>query len=86
MMDTARPLADSDEMTTLSVPDAGREFFDLSLKPAYQAARRGEIPVIRVGNLLKVPRLAVRAMFIELGRLAAERADKRNQPEQVDAA
>jgi hypothetical protein len=40
---------------TLSVPDAGRKYFGLSRNAAYAAARRGEIPTIRLGHLLKVP-------------------------------
>jgi excisionase family DNA binding protein len=44
---------------TLSVPEAGRKYFDLSRDGAYRAAERGEIPTIRVGRLLRVP---VRAM------------------------
>jgi hypothetical protein len=74
------------DLNTMSVPEAGRYCFGgLSAKSAYQAARRGEIPVIRLGDLLKVPQLAVREMYLELGRLAAQRADKRNT-EQADAA
>jgi hypothetical protein len=41
---------------TLSVPDAGRIYFGLSRNGSYEAARRGELPVIRVGkNRLRVP-------------------------------
>lgn len=44
---------------TLSVPEAGRKYFDLSRASSYAAAGRGEIPTIRIGHLLRVP---VRAM------------------------
>src|SRR5262245_15814549 len=44
---------------TLSVPEAGRKYFGLSRNGAYMAAARGEIPVIKVGRLLRVP---IRAM------------------------
>ena len=40
---------------TLSVPEAGREYFDLGRNAAYAAASRGEIPTIRIGKLLRVP-------------------------------
>lgn len=40
---------------TISVPEAGRRYFDLSRGGAYAAARAGTIPTIRVGRLLKVP-------------------------------
>jgi excisionase family DNA binding protein len=44
---------------TMSVPEAGKKYFDLSRDGSYRAAERGEIPTIRVGRLLRVP---VRAM------------------------
>jgi hypothetical protein len=40
---------------TMTVPEAGREYFDLSRNAAYAAAKRGEIPTIRIGKLLRVP-------------------------------
>ena len=40
---------------TISVPEAGRRYFDLSKNASYEAARRGDIPAIRVGRLLRVP-------------------------------
>ena len=50
----------SDEIPlTLSVPEAGKRYLGLSRNAAYAAADRGEIPVIRIGRLLRVP---VRAM------------------------
>ncbi len=44
---------------TVSVPEAGKEYFGLSRNGSYEAARRGDIPTIRVGRLLRV---AVAAM------------------------
>jgi hypothetical protein len=35
---------------TMSVPDAGRHYFDLGRNASYEAARRGEIPTIRIGG------------------------------------
>jgi hypothetical protein len=43
----------------MSVPEAGKKYFDLSRDASYAAAQRGDIPTIRVGRLLRVP---VRAM------------------------
>jgi hypothetical protein len=40
---------------TLSVPEAGRDYFGLSRNGSYEAARRGEIPTIRIGARLRVP-------------------------------
>jgi hypothetical protein len=40
---------------TISVPEAGRTYFGLSRNAAYAAAKRGEIPTIKMGKLLRVP-------------------------------
>jgi hypothetical protein len=48
-----------DKPLTMSVPEAGKRYFNLSRNASYAAAERGEIPVIRIGRLLRVP---VRAM------------------------
>lgn len=40
---------------TITVPDAGREYFGLSRNAAYAAAKRGDIPTIKIGKLLRVP-------------------------------
>ena len=40
---------------TITVPDAGREYFGLSRNAAYAAAIRGDIPTIKIGRLLRVP-------------------------------
>jgi hypothetical protein len=58
------PLSAGEKMSedtplTISVPEAGKRYFNLSRNASYAAAERGEIPVIRVGRLLRVP---VRAM------------------------
>jgi hypothetical protein len=44
---------------TMSIPQAGRIYFDLSPKGSYAAAKRGDIPTVPVGNRFRVP---VRAM------------------------
>jgi hypothetical protein len=44
---------------TLSVPQAGKLYFGLSRNASYAAAQRGQLPIIRIGRLLRVP---VRAM------------------------
>jgi hypothetical protein len=43
------------ECKTLTVPEAGRRYFDLGRNASYEAARRGDIPTIRIGRLLRVP-------------------------------
>jgi hypothetical protein len=34
----------------MTVPDAGQKYFGLSRNAAYEAARRGDLPVIRIGG------------------------------------
>jgi excisionase family DNA binding protein len=43
-----------EERKTMSVPEAGR-WLGIGRNASYEAARRGEIPVIRIGRLLRVP-------------------------------
>ncbi|MBB4001569.1 helix-turn-helix domain-containing protein [Aurantimonas endophytica] len=40
---------------TISVPDAGALFFGLGRNAAYDAAKSGEIPTIRIGGRIVVP-------------------------------
>jgi len=51
------------EPKTLTVPEAGRRYFDLGRNASYEAARRGEIPTIRIGRLLRVPVVALERML-----------------------
>ena len=44
---------------TISVPEAGREYYGIGRDASYEAAKRGEIPVVRVGRLLRVPVVAM---------------------------
>jgi excisionase family DNA binding protein len=60
MTETTQPL-------TLSVPEAGRKYFNLSREGSYEAARRGELPTIRIGRLLRVPVRALEAMLDRAG-------------------
>jgi hypothetical protein len=43
------------EKQTMSVPEAGRIYFGLSRNGSYDAAKRGDIPTIKVGRLRRVP-------------------------------
>jgi hypothetical protein len=52
---------------TMSVPDAGRLYFDLGKNASYEAARRGELPVIKIGSRLRVPVIALERMLAEAG-------------------
>lgn len=53
---------------TMSVPEAGKKYFDLSRDGSYRAAERGEIPTIRVGRLLRVPVRAMERLLDIVGR------------------
>jgi hypothetical protein len=62
---------DKEEMPfTLSVPEAGKLYYDLGRNASYDAAKRGEIPVIRVGKLLRVPVRAMERILDQAGRAA----------------
>jgi len=48
---------------TITVPEAGKEYFGLSRNASYAAAIRGEIPTIKIGKLLRVPVRALEEML-----------------------
>jgi len=50
-------------MKTLSVPEAGRRYFDLGRNASYAAAQRGEIPTIRIGGKIRAPIVALERML-----------------------
>jgi len=43
----------NDPPRTMSVPEAGRKYYDLGRNASYAAAKRGDIPVIQIGRLLR---------------------------------
>jgi excisionase family DNA binding protein len=57
----------SENTKTLSVPQAGRRYFDLGRGASYAAAARGEIPVIRIGRKIRVPVAALDRMLERAG-------------------
>ena len=48
------PVPDPAEVPTVSVP-VGGSWFGLGRSPSYEAARRGELPVLRFNRTLRVP-------------------------------
>jgi hypothetical protein len=56
-----------EQAKTLSVPVAGRLYFDLGKNASYEAAKRGEIPVIQIGSRLRVPIVALEKMLEQAG-------------------
>jgi len=53
----------SNEVLTMSVPEAGEKYFGLSRNGSYNAASRGDIPTIKIGRLVRVPVRALEAML-----------------------
>jgi excisionase family DNA binding protein len=73
---------------TCSVPEAGQAL-GISRQSAYQAARTGELPTVKIGRRLLVPRRALETMLciendVALGgqseRAAADSAARVTQP------
>jgi len=48
---------------TISVPEAGKQYFGLSKNASYEAAARGQLPVIRIGGRLRVPVVQLEKML-----------------------
>jgi hypothetical protein len=57
----------NDAPKTMSVPEAGKQYFDLGKNASYAAAARGEIPVIKIGSRLRVPVVALERMLAQMG-------------------
>jgi hypothetical protein len=68
------PAEAAEKPITMSVPAAGRRYFDLSKNASYDAAARGEIPTIRIGRLLRVPVRAMEAMIDRAGQPETSKA------------
>jgi len=56
---------DKTDRITLTVPEAGKLYYDLCKSGSYEAAKRGDIPTIRVGRLLRVPIAAMDRKIVE---------------------
>jgi hypothetical protein len=56
---------------TMSVPECGRLYFGLSRNASYEAAKRGDIPTIRVGRLLRAVPSVLDRRLSEAGRSPA---------------
>lgn len=64
-------LDDLDDRAVITVPEAA-ELLELSRTAAYEAARRGDIPTLRLGRALRVPVHALRALLSGEDRPTAE--------------
>ncbi|WP_334362625.1 DNA-binding protein [Bradyrhizobium sp. AZCC 1578] len=56
----------NDATLVYTVPEAGA-LVGLARNASYEAVKRGEIPVIRFGKLLRVPKLAWHKMLEQAG-------------------
>jgi hypothetical protein len=52
---------------TLTVPEAGKLYFNLSRSGSYEAAMRGDLPTIKIGRLIRVPVRALEKMLDRAG-------------------
>jgi excisionase family DNA binding protein len=58
--------SDDDKRLTYEVPEAGA-LLGLSRNASYDAAKRGDLPTIRIGKLIRVPKLAFQQMLERAG-------------------
>ena len=68
-MPNANEIDTEREPLTVSVPEAGK-ILGVGKAAAYEAARAGQIPVLRVGRFLRVPMAALRRMMESPSRAA----------------
>jgi len=61
------------ECKTMSIPEAGSLYLGLGRHSSYVAAKRGDIPTIRVGKLLRVPVIAMERKLNEVTVAPSER-------------
>jgi hypothetical protein len=52
-----------DDCKTLTVPEAGKRYFGLGRNASYEAAKRGDLPTLKIGRLLRVPVVALERML-----------------------
>jgi hypothetical protein len=62
----------AEDPLTISVPEAGKRYFNMSRNASYAAAKRGDIPNIRIGRLLRVPVRAMERLLDGVERAGAD--------------
>ena len=73
------------ERFVMTVPEAARKYLGLGRSAAYEAARRGEIPTIRIGKRLLVPIVAIERMLAEACPITKLKDGTIDQNEMFDA-
>lgn len=63
--EAASTLMPPEKPETYSVPEAG-QIVGLGKNASYEAARRGELPTLRFGRKLRVPRVALEKMLTDV--------------------
>ena len=66
MTDANVPVEAHDKRLVYEVPEAG-EMLGLTRNASYEAAKRGDIPTIRIGKLIRVPKAAFHRMLERAG-------------------
>jgi hypothetical protein len=64
-------VANGAECKTLSVPEAGRRYYNLGRNGSYEAVKRGEIPVTYVLGKMRVPIILMDRRLEEAGATKA---------------
>jgi excisionase family DNA binding protein len=59
--------AANSQAKTMSVEEAGRLYFDVSRATAYKLANSGQLPIIKIGRLLRVSIPALERMLEQAG-------------------
>jgi hypothetical protein len=62
---------------TISVPAAGATYFGTCRTASYTAAKRGDIPTVKMGKLLRVPIRSLEAMLDAAAAVKPADADQR---------
>jgi hypothetical protein len=57
--------SDPNNVKTMSVPAAGKLYYGLGRNGSYEAAKRKELPVIKIGARLRVPVIAMERKLAE---------------------
>jgi len=60
--------AANSQAKTMSVEEAGKVYFNVSRATAYKLANTGQLPIIRMGRLLKVSIPALERMLADAGK------------------
>lgn len=58
----------SDQTWTMDVPEAGRLFYGLGKNASYEAARRGDIPTIKIGGRYRAVVSAIKQRLEQAGK------------------